>query len=1402
MRGWVQDVIGAAEIVGGIILEMVPGGQLFGSWLIAAGIGTVMSGIGTLLAGQQVNGYATTVRNPTAPWRYCYGLCRVGGTMVYCNLWPQPGGGAGGNDQMLDIVVVLAAHVCESVDVVLFDQQRVQIDATACPAGALPGSGTSFTPLQETNITISSISRSNNVVTVTLGQDIPLLIPGDKVLIGQESGTDLAAADMIGVFQVAQILNRTHSGIGTITFTYLSGGETISISGKGVCSTQWADYARKVYFEYLLGNQTLGVTFQGMTAGTPLDGDMGDFVNTSHPGGVSGAPQPNPWTQYCSLQNKTAVFLRMHYDSNYFKGGLPQISFLIHGKADIYDPRLGALSGISNTGTQIYALGTGYQAGAPGTEGQGDVLTLVQAGASGGQIYVNAVSSTGQITAFQVIAQGIGYSLSSTGLSVTGGHGSGAEFSISALTGAYGTTGFTNNAALCIADFLALAQDFGGYGCAYGTEIPLAQLESAANTCAEQVPLASGVDLTITNVTITTSGWALSPAPEILPPAPNNPGVWVNYATQQLVYWPVWPPSATNQSPSYMTLAAAVSGGYVTSATTGPTAITEDNFDCDGSFTLDMRRGEILENLLTSCAGRITFVSGQYVIWPGAYTSISFAIGSNPGGGIVSLPAFSQLAAGPIAWKPMVPSRDVYNGVKGTYISQAAKWMAADFPPYAQDTLHGYSGPVQFEGDANLAADGGDRRWLTIQLPFTISASRAQRIAKIELLRRRAWGTGTFIFNLMAYQITSLDLIEVLLPILGWSPTSELLEVLETRLRLIQGEGDAGPGLVYELDVKQTSSAIYAWSTTEELSPQGYQQPLIPGIGSLTFMSTENTPGMNVPYPLQPATALALPGDSLYPGPVVSGVDEAFANFGLGVSYGVDAQGNAYLNLLFGAVLPPNVLSAAIAPPQVLCQVGTAGALPPGTYLVAVSAIDTGTPPLNTALSMPLTVTIPSGASNGSIVVTVSWPNGANGGEVYMASGSKYNGFCFQGTMASGVTTFTITNCNQSTPGAPDSTLDHLAVAWKRIIHAGVWAQQVQAVTSTTITIGGSGMTANQWAGRTVSLLAKFNAASTYIILNMPVSASSASSGGFFTLTIGTNSLGTQLPNLTTLLSVGDLLVMRMHPTFTSTSFTDSLLANPYYPGGDTGVEVGNVVHVLTGADAGDIQTISAVGTNSSGIPCVYNLSQPWKTTPATGDIVIICEATWGAEHDTATLNSPSRSTISGTLCTLPIANLAGQQWLFIARTQNSDDDDGSDTYAPVREIYITGAGGSRFIGVPSSSSYTVYTELVTDGLVSFDTSLGSAIFDLLPGSQVPNQILTVAKQSASANGNVVIINCAQGDAFPIGIYTVSYPVTISGSTITGSGFTPTLNGTTVSLNGTEYIFTYVSPTSGTVIPV
>ena len=652
-KGIIETVGGSLLIAAGALASATGVGAGAAQFLISAGAGLVISGIGTMIAqAKNIKGFATTERNPIAPWEVQVGETRVGGTLVYIAEF-------GENNRFLDLIIVTAAHLSWSVDEIRFDNQRLQIGKN----------NTSFTPLQQTiNIALTAdITRATNpltgvsdVVTVFLSHsNIPLLADGDYLLI---QGVEPSNLLMNGKFQITVISQDPIAN--TCSFYYLAGGPPTSGSGSvpvtasGNVSTQWQNYGANVYVETindgpenlatgqapynLVGATTVGTTFSGETNGTPL---QGSFSN----GNIQNAANaPNPWTPFCSLVGFTAVMLRLQYDPNFFPGGIPQISFIQRGKCDIYDPRLGAF---------------------------GDL----------------------------------------------------------------GTTTYTENSALIIADYLY--NSIWGFSQAYGTQINTTQLIAAANACDVATPI---------------------PIPFTSP--------------------------------------------YT----------TEPAFTCNGRFTLASRRGEILENLLTSCAGRVTYVSGQWYIWPGVWAGSSLS---------VSNAWVEGNAAGPIRWRPSVTINNRYNGVKGTYISPVNNWQASDFPRYAQDVYHGYNDGLPPNYDVNLDYDEGQRLWKDIQLPFTTSCDTAQRLAKIELLRSLYMGTGTFFLNMAGYQIAPLDVIQMTFNYFGW--TGKYLEVSALRLK-VEKQNNIAVILGVEIDVQETDPSVYTFFLIEDLSPQGNPIPGIP----------------------------------------------------------------------------------------------------------------------------------------------------------------------------------------------------------------------------------------------------------------------------------------------------------------------------------------------------------------------------------------------------------------------------------------------------------------------------------------------------------------------------------------------------------------------------------------------
>lgn len=422
------------------------------------------------------------------------------------------------------------------------------------------------------------------------------------------------------------------------------------------------------------------------------------------------------------------------------------------------------------------------------------------------------------------------------------------------------------------------------------------------------------------------------------------------------------------------------------------------------------------------------------------------------------------------------------------------------------------------------------------------------------------------------------------------------------RLLSVQQGTDAA-ALAVELTVQETDSSIYAWSLEEELSAGGYRQATLP----------EGDAPEAIPFPWSPGYAVPLAGDALN-GP---------AGFGIVPRYGIDAQGNPALRQKIKGSPPINNLDNGIAAPYVKAVGAEGGSLPAGTYVVAVSAYDAGAAPYKNTRYLDLAaVTV---ADGGSIAASVEWGAGDDGGDLYVArpalndvqgaqlqEARQWDARCVfhrQQTIAPGVTAATVDSFTEASEGGPDTRAHHLGIVWQRVIHGGVWAQQVQGVPSAdTIQIGGDGMPANLWAGRVLTLLAKVSVGVEVRMLNLPIASSSESSDGMFTLTIVPNAVGDTLPDLREepILEVGDLVVMRNLATFGDDYFEDDLIANPYYPEGATGVEVGHLAVVLTGPDAGDVQPIASVAEGAGGKATKVMLAGQWQTRPNTGDLVII----------------------------------------------------------------------------------------------------------------------------------------------------------------------------------------------------
>lgn len=261
----------------------------------------------------------------------------------------------------------------------------------------------------------------------------------------------------------------------------------------------------------------------------------------------------------------------------------------------------------------------------------------------------------------------------------------------------------------------------------------------------------------------------------------------------------------------------------------------EANFAQHIHYDTGYAPGDVLATMMTSAAGRLSRIGGEWYIFPGYWQGPSFTFDE------------STLLSD-IQWNPYRSVKDLINVVNGTYVAPNSPynvagnlydsngwwygttanlwplaWQPTNFPPFACDALHGFGTNVF------LTDDGGIVLPKELTLRGVISIVQAQRVASIELLRNRQQGTGNLKMSLAAWQLQPLDVMALNFPLMNW--VNKNLEV--TRLQLLaepsQDENgqDGAIALSVSVDVQESDPSVYEWDESEELTP--YDVPAAPG---------------------------------------------------------------------------------------------------------------------------------------------------------------------------------------------------------------------------------------------------------------------------------------------------------------------------------------------------------------------------------------------------------------------------------------------------------------------------------------------------------------------------------------------------------------------------------------------
>jgi hypothetical protein len=214
---------------------------------------------------------------------------------------------------------------------------------------------------------------------------------------------------------------------------------------------------------------------------------------------------------------------------------------------------------------------------------------------------------------------------------------------------------------------------------------------------------------------------------------------------------------------------------------------TENRYEAHGTFDTSMTPEDILNKIITAMHGKLIYTNGRWTVIAGAYNTPTITLDEDD-------------LRGGMRIKTKVSRAQQFNSIKGVFASPENLWQPTDFPPISSATY--------------IALDNNQTVWKDISLPFTTSASMAQRLAKIDLLASRQEITLNYPAKLTAMDVRVGDVIYINNTRLGWS--NKPFEVVGNTIVLEQ-QND-GTLIGFDLELRETASSVFDWSTSEESS--------------------------------------------------------------------------------------------------------------------------------------------------------------------------------------------------------------------------------------------------------------------------------------------------------------------------------------------------------------------------------------------------------------------------------------------------------------------------------------------------------------------------------------------------------------------------------------------------------
>lgn len=225
----------------------------------------------------------------------------------------------------------------------------------------------------------------------------------------------------------------------------------------------------------------------------------------------------------------------------------------------------------------------------------------------------------------------------------------------------------------------------------------------------------------------------------------------------------------------------------------------------NGTVTSEQSKAEVLEKMAQSMGGGI--VATSWDVFAGKYTAPVMALDQSD-------------IVGSLAVTPGISDADLFNGVRGQYVSPETQYVATDFVPY--------------QNPAFVAIDEGRELWTNIDFPYTDSVQRVHNLCRIFTEDQRNGYTVKASFKLKAWKLRIGDRVTLTSTLFGW--VAKVFRVTDKRF---------APDMAVELTLKEDAPSI--WDEADQVTPDATPNTDLPNpfaIAALASISCQS--GTNV----------------------------------------------------------------------------------------------------------------------------------------------------------------------------------------------------------------------------------------------------------------------------------------------------------------------------------------------------------------------------------------------------------------------------------------------------------------------------------------------------------------------------------------------------------------------------